>query len=103
MIEKILFFSMLLFFVLLSCETSLSDAPDLVLNVGEEVKIEEVYVLANKVKEQAEKGLSSNVDIADDEVILGGGLMYKGAELELNDKIYICTKVDQKMLEFKLK
>lgn len=91
-------------FALSSCGSSApSEKPDLILKIEEEMKIEDVYVLAHEAKEKPEKGLTSNVDVADEEVVFGGGLVYKGAELEIKEKVYVCTSIDEKELQFKLK
>ena len=67
------------------------------------MKIEDVFVLAHEVTERPEKGLTSNVDVADEEVVFGGGLVFKGAELEVKEKVYICTSINEKEINFKLK
>ena len=76
--------------------------PGLVLEVDKEIKIEGLYVLTLKVKEKEGK-CCSNVEVADNNTIFGGGLVFKDSELEMKNKTYFCTKIDEKKLEFKLK
>jgi hypothetical protein len=91
-------------FALSSCgSTATTEKADLVLTIEEEMKIEDLYVLAHKVTDRPEKGLTSNVDVADEEVVFGGGLVFKGAELEIKEKIYVCTSINEKEISFKLK
>ncbi|NOQ75383.1 MAG: hypothetical protein GQ574_25455 [Crocinitomix sp.] len=77
------------------------EKPDLTLVVGEELKLNGVYLEANKVFE-SDNGLASNIDISNEEVVFGGGLIYKGENLEVLEEVYKCTAIDEKTLEFKL-
>lgn len=81
----------------------LLDEPDLCLEPGKQVKIQNADIWVHLVEKNAEKGYCALVDIHHEDIWQGGGLMCRGAELKLNKRIYICTKVGKQRLEFELK